>query len=462
MSLPADHFATLGAPILSVGEMRDAEQALFDAGIEPFALMQRAGEAAAEFIWRVGSRRETLVLCGPGNNGGDGFIIADCLRALGLPVRVAALGESSTQSSRRARAQWGGAVEDVMAASPAPQIVDALFGIGLTRGLEPALVKALAELVDAAQHSFAIDVPSGVESDLGVVLSPVPRFTHCIALGAWKPAHMLAQSRACADIHYLADIGIEAPDGCARAMPRPSLSAPAADAHKYRRGLVCVVAGTMPGAAALSAEAAAHSGAGYVRLVGAQADISHAIVCSAALDFDKAKAVLVGPGLCRDDGAWMRLRDVTGASVPVVADADALWHLAQRGVDALPAPAIITPHEGEFAALFGEGAGNKIDRTRAAAVQIGSMIVHKGPDTVVAAPDGRCVVAPPASSWLSTAGTGDVLAGLCAGRLAVTGDPFRAACEAVWLHGEAARRSGAAFTADDLVGRISQSFGSAL
>lgn len=464
MRLPADHPATLGAPILSVGEMRSAEQALFDAGVEPFALMQRAGEAAAEFIWRIGGPRETLVLCGPGNNGGDGFIIADCLRALGAPVRVAALGESATESSRRARAQWGSAVEDVMQAEAAPQIIDALFGIGLTRGLDGALAQKLADLVNATNHSFAIDVPSGVESDQGVALSPVPRFTHCIALGAWKPAHMLLPSRGYADLYYLADIGIGAPANSARVLSTPSLSAPSVDAHKYRRGLVCVVASAMPGAAALAAEAAAHSGAGYVRLVGleAQSGVSHAIVSSAALDFDKAKAVLVGPGLGRDDAAFARVREAMGAPVPVVADADALWHLAQHGLHALPAPAIITPHEGEFAALFGSGVCNKIDRTRAAAAQIGSIVVHKGPDTVIAAPDGRCVVAPPASSWLSTAGTGDVLAGLCAGRLAVTGDPFRAACEALWLHGEAARRSGAAFTADDLVGRISQSFGSAL
>lgn len=464
MSLSAGHFATRGAPILSVAQMRGAEQALFDAGVEPFALMQRAGEAAAAFIWRVGGMHETLVLCGPGNNGGDGFIIADSLRALGVPVRVAALGESGTQSSLRARAKWGGAVEDVWQASPAPQIVDALFGIGLTRGLEPALADKLTGLVNAAQHSFAIDVPSGIESDGGKALSPVPTFTHCIALGAWKPAHLLAPSRNVADLYFLANIGIEAPANCVTLMPTPRLRAPPSDAHKYSRGLVCVVAGTMPGAAALAAEAAARSGAGYVRLIGAkaQAGMSHVIVSSMALDFEKAKAVLIGPGLGRDGAAWERVQAALGADVPVVADADALCNLAQRDFEALPKPAIITPHEGEFAALFGHGTGNKIDRTRAAAAQSDSIVVHKGPDTVVAAPDGRCVVAPPASSWLSTAGTGDVLAGLCAGRLAVTGDPFRAACEAIWLHGEAARRSGTAFTADDLVGRISQSFGSAL
>jgi hydroxyethylthiazole kinase-like uncharacterized protein yjeF len=139
----------------------------------------------------------------------------------------------------------------------------------------------------------------------------------------------------------------------------------------------------------------------------------------------------------------------------VVADADALHLIGERGQRDLRTAAILTPHEGEFTALFGAdeaGGGNKIDRTRAAAARAGAVVVHKGPDTVIAAPDGRCTVAPPASAWLSTAGTGDVLAGLCAGRLAVTGDPFRAACEAVWLHGEAARRAGAAFVADDLVG----------
>jgi hydroxyethylthiazole kinase-like uncharacterized protein yjeF len=244
----------------------------------------------------------------------------------------------------------------------------------------------------------------------------------------------------------------------------PHLEAPARDAHKYRRVLVAVVAGAMPGAAALSAEAAARSGAGYVRLLSdtEAPALSHAIVRSNALDFSRAKAVLVGPGLGRDDAAWLRLCAALKSGLPVVVDADALTLLAERGQDDLPVPAIATPHGGEFDHLFGDDAGNKIDTTCAAARRSGMVVVHKGPDTVIAAPDGRCVVAPPASSWLSTAGTGDVLAGLCAGRLAVTGDPFRAACEAVWLHGEAARRAGAAFAADDLVQHLSSAIGGAL
>lgn len=444
-----------GAPILSVAQMRAAEQALFDAGVDPYALMRRAGEGAADHIWRIGYRRDTLVLCGPGNNGGDGFVIARALREMGVPVRVAVIGESGTESGRKARADWGGTVEPLTEAAPATQLVDALFGIGLTRGLEPTIAGKLVHLANAAQHSFAIDVPSGVESDAAMALSPVPVFTHCIALGAWKPAHLLMPARILAQQYCLVDIGIEPPDGCALALETPRFPAPTAAAHKYTRGLVAVVAGEMPGAAALAAEAAAHAGAGYVRfLCEAEAPaLSHAIVRSNSLEFDRAKAVLVGPGLGRTADAQLRLAAALKAGLPVVADADALWMLAQHGPGAT-SPTIITPHEGEFARLVERGEGNKIDRTHAAAARIGSVIVHKGPDTVIAAPDGRCVVAPPASSWLSTAGTGDVLAGLCAARLAVTGDPFRAACEAVWLHGEAARRAGAAFIADDLIAHI--------
>jgi hydroxyethylthiazole kinase-like uncharacterized protein yjeF len=451
-----------GAPILTVAQMRAAEQALFDAGVEPYALMLRAGEGAAELIWRIGHKRDTLVLCGPGNNGGDGFVIARALRDMDVPVRVAAMSESQTESARKARADWGGPVEALLEAGPATQVVDALFGIGLTRGLAPEVAAKLAELVDVAQHSFAIDVPSGVESDAATMLSPVPHVTHCLALGAWKPAHMLMPARALAAQLCLVDIEIMTPRARARALATPHFETPAQDAHKYKRGLVAVVAGEMPGAATLSAEAAARAGAGYVRLLSERdvPTLSHAIVRSNTLDFDRAKSVLVGPGLGRDASARQRLMAAMAAGVPMVVDADALWLLAEKAYDAPSGSAILTPHEGEFAHLFGEGEGNKIDRTQSAAAKIGQIIVHKGTDTVIAAPDGRCVVAPPASPWLSTAGTGDVLAGLCAARLAVTGDSFRAACEAVWLHGDAARRSGPGVIADDLITYITPALAS--
>jgi hydroxyethylthiazole kinase-like uncharacterized protein yjeF len=431
--------------------MRAAEQAAFDTGIDDYGLMETAGAAAAEVIWRAGHRRDALVLCGPGNNGGDGFVIARLLRERGVAVRVAALGDSHTASSQRARAAWNAPVEDFMSVAPAGQLVDALFGTGLTRGLDEAIAAQLGALAQAATISHAIDLPSGVDTDSGAFLSAVPHFDICIALGAYKPAHLLQPAAAYMGRLVLADIGIAVPTDVHH-LGAPALRAPGADAHKYTRGLVAVVAGEMVGAACLSAEAAARSGAGYVRLIAdcPVSTLSHAIVQSASLDFDRAKAVLVGPGLGRDDAAWDRLAALAKADVPFVADADALWLFAEKGFGDLSRPAIITPHEGEFRRLFGDLPGSKIDRAVAAARSCGAVMVYKGADSVVATPDGRAAVASGASPWLSTAGTGDVLAGLAAGRLAVTGDPFSAACEAVWLHGEAARRAGPAFVADNL------------
>lgn len=441
-----------GGPILTAAQMRAAEQAAFDAGVDEYGLMETAGAAAAEIIWRAGHRRDALVLCGPGNNGGDGFVIARLLRERGVAVRVATLGESRTASSQRARAAWDGPVEDIMTCAPAGQLVDALLGTGLTRGLDQAVAARLGALAQAAAISHAVDLPSGVDSDSGALLSAVPHFGTCIALGAWKPAHLLQPAAGYMGRRVLADIGIAVPSAVHR-LEAPALRAPGADAHKYRRGLVTVVAGEMVGAACLSAEAAARSGAGYVRLIADSLvpTLSHALVQSASLDFDRSKAVLVGPGLGRDDAAWDRLATVAKANMPFVADADALWLFAEKSFGDLPRPAIMTPHEGEFQRLFGDLPGSKIDRALAAARSSGAVVAYKGADTVVAAPDGRAAVASGASPWLSTAGTGDVLAGLAAGRLAVTGDPFRAACEAVWLHGEAARRAGPAFVADDLL-----------
>ncbi len=449
--------------VLTAAEMRAAEQAMFDAGMDEYALMERAGAAAADRIWRAGGRRDTLLLCGPGNNGGDGYVIARLLAARGVAVRVAALGESRTASSQRARSLWAGPVETLTDAAPAAQLVDALFGTGLTRGLDPAVAARLCVLGEAAQLCHAIDLPSGVATDSGAILSPIPNYRLTIALGALKPAHLLQPAAAQMGQVVLADIGILASDRVVRLAP-PVIEAPTSDAHKYRRGLVAVVAGTMPGAAILSAEASARSGAGYVRLFADQTlpGVSHAIVQGQSLEFDRAKAVLVGPGLGRDVEAWERLIRALKSGIPIVADADALWLLAEMGCADLPAPAIITPHEGEFAHMFGDLPGSKIDRAIKAAHLSRSVLVYKGPDTVIAAPDGRVMIAGGASPWLSTAGTGDVLAGIIAARLAVTGDPFRAACEGAWLHGEAARRAGAAFIADDLIAHIAPALASRL
>ncbi|WP_336971719.1 NAD(P)H-hydrate dehydratase [Sphingobium aromaticiconvertens] len=450
--------------ILTAAAMRAAERVVIDAGVPEYELMERAGAAAAEIIWRVGHKRETLILCGPGNNGGDGYVIARLLHARGVPVRVAATGDSRTETAARARAGWNGPVDDIVTARPAPQLVDALFGTGLTRGLEAALAARLGALVDEAAISHAIDLPSGVETDSGALLSDVPRFDVCIALGALKPAHCLYPARARFDRLVCADIGIMA-ESDVQMLGLPRLAAPGHGAHKYSRGLVAVVGGAMAGASLLAARAAAHAGAGMVRriavdagrhgpdaLVTVRAEASDAL--AEALTDMRIAVVLAGPGLGRDAEARARLATVLAAGRRLVLDADALTLLAQDGPSAIPEDSILTPHEGEFVRLFGALSGSKIDRAQEAARRTRSVIIYKGADTVIAAPDGRTAVAGSSSPWLSTAGTGDVLAGLVAARWAVTGDPFVAACAAVWLHGEAARRAGAAFIADDLIAQI--------
>jgi len=458
-----------GLPILTADETRAAEQALFDGGMDPYALMLLAGTRAAQEIWRVGHKRPTLILCGPGNNGGDGFVIARALAQRGVPVRVAATGESRTESSRKARAEWGGPVEDIATAAPATQVVDALFGVGLTRGLAPDLADRLGVLVRQAQKSYAVDLPSGVDTDAGTLLSPVPRFDICLAIGVLKPAHLLLPAAQCAGAILPIPIGLETAATEAHVLGAPNLAAPPRDSHKYRRGLVVVAAGRMAGAAALAGEAAARGGAGYVRVVGMQAitSLPHAIVRASrkdegALGDDRIAALLVGPGLGRGEDGSAHLQEALATGHPTVVDADGLVLLARLGLEALPPVAILTPHEGEFAALFGDLPGNRIERARSASRRAGAVVVLKGSDSVIAAPDGRVCVAPGATSWLSTAGTGDVLAGLCAARLAVTGDAFDAACEAVWLHGEAGCRAGAAFAADDMIPHIRGAIGSRL
>lgn len=462
----------MATPVLTAAGMRAAEQAVIASGVPEYELMERAGAAAAEIIWRAGGLRDTLVLCGPGNNGGDGFVIARLLRARGVPVRVAALGDSRTSSAIQARAAWAGPVEAFNDAEPAAQLVDALFGTGLARELDDGIAAQLDDLVGMASHSYAIDLPSGVETDSGALLSPVPHFGMGIALGALKPAHLLFPAADRMTRLVCADIGIAANSSICRLAP-PSVYAPGTEAHKYSRGLVAVVGGEMAGASLLASHAAARSGAGMVRRIAADAYIGgpDAIVTDFAktatevehsLQDKRLAVVLVGPGLGRNKDAQARLDVVLKSGHSLVLDADALNILGEIGIAHLPQQAILTPHEAEFTRLFGQLPGSKIDRALDAARRSRCVVVYKGAGTVIAAPDGRAAVASHGSSWLSTAGTGDVLAGIVASRLAVMRDGFQAACEAVWLHGEAARRAGAAFIADDLIERLPEAIASRL
>ena len=445
-----------GQPVLTAAEMRATEQT---AAASEAELMRRAGEGVAEAVQRLAADASVLVLCGPGNNGGDGWIAAAALARAGLAVRVAALGEPQTDLARGARADWSGPVEELATARDAPVVVDALFGTGLSRSLPEHAQAALGRLVEHARLSIAVDLPSGIGSDNGAALGAVPIFDLTFALGAVKPAHLLQPgAQHCGTVRLL-PIGIDTASE-ARVLARPTLRQPGPDAHKYSRGMAAVVAGTMAGAAQLAATAAMRAGAGYVALLGGSGQGGpHALVHKPyddhALEDRRIGALLIGPGLGRDDTARAALDRALATDHPLVIDGDALHLLDPDRLARRAAPAILTPHAGEFDALFGKDDASKLDRARAAAARADAVVVFKGADTVIAAPGGRARLAPDASNWLSTAGTGDVLAGTIAAMLAARLDPIDAAAAGVWLHGEAARRCGASFIADDLARALS-------
>ena len=444
-----------GRPILTAAAMRAAEQATIDGGTKVETLMERAGEALAEVVFQYAGNRPALVVCGPGNNGGDGYVAARHLRRRGVAVRVAALAEPATAAAEWAQKEWGGWVDAWAEAEPAAVLVDCLFGTGLSRPLAGDVSARLIDLAAGSRITIACDLPSGVDTDSGALLSPIPDCDLTVTFGALKPAHRLMPAMAQMDRVVLADIGIEAASEW-REIGQPILPALSADAHKYSRGLVHALAGKMPGAIALAARAAARAGAGYVRVSTSRSidNLPSAVVQTdtATLTDPRIGCVLVGPGM--GDIPQVLTLALT-AKAPVVIDADAIAEVGEpdrlKGQDA-----VITPHEGEFVQLFGEIEGSKAERALAAARQSGAVVVYKGPDTLVAAPDGRLGFAPPAPAWLASAGTGDVLAGMIAALRARGMAGFEAATAAVWLHGRAAEIAGPAMIADDLIEAIPQ------
>jgi hydroxyethylthiazole kinase-like uncharacterized protein yjeF len=449
-------------PILTAAETRAAEEALFARGLSVFTLMTRAGRATADIIWDRFGPRETLVLCGPGNNGGDGYVIAARLRERGVRVRVAASGEPATDAAREARQAWGRAVEVLRDAAPAPLTIDALFGTGLTRPLKDDVAQPAARLLAAAVHRVAIDLPSGVTTDDGAVLTELPPAYLTVALGALKRAHRLMPAAArCGEV-MVANIGLADLPQRLVEIACPAIAAPGFEANKYTRGKVLVVAGAMPGATMLSSLAAQRAGAGYVELLGTEGGGSpHALVRRAwqdeALADERIGAIVIGPGLGTDEEARRRLDLALAGDRPLVVDADALTLLAKAGIERLAdraAPTVLTPHAGEYTRLFPDAGGTALDKALAGASKVSAILLLKGACTVVAHPDGRVAIDSPAPAWLASAGTGDVLAGILGTMLAQMDDPFAAAQAAVWLHAEAARRAGPLLIADDLIGEL--------
>ena len=438
--------------ILTVAQMRAAEAA---AGVPMAQLMARAGSAVAAMARRLAAGRPIHILCGPGNNGGDGYVAAKILAEMGENVRLSASAPPTSGLACDAASHWTGGVEPVDAAPLAGALlVDALFGVGLNRPLDGALAAALARHAGAAWRTLAVDLPSGLSSDDGATLGCPYAADVTLALGAHKGAHMLFPAAAHVGQLRLADLGI-ATDSQTRRAVMPQLAPPDYKSHKYARGMVAVVAGSMGGAAELAARAAQQAGAGYLLLIGSNRPPTppHAIVRAswndgASLNDPRIGAVVIGCGLGTGERAQARFAAVLARGAAMVVDGDAI---AMTSPLTLPPNSIMTPHTGEFDRIW-PGAGDKISRTRAAAAHFGTVIIHKGADSVIAAPDGRVAVHSPGNPWLASAGTGDVLAGICGAMLARGDlDAFAAAQAAVLLHQRAAVRSGPGLHADGLV-----------
>ncbi len=457
--------------VLTVAQMQAAEQAIFETGITVDELMAVAAGGAAEWIRRVAAGRSVTVLCGPGNNGGDGYVIAQNLLKAGNEVTVVAPMPPTTDAAKNARNAFKGKMFGSGGSTRGEVFVDCLFGSGLSRALSGEHALLLRDLAKRHAMRIAVDLPSGVESDSGATLNDhLPKYDLTLALGAWKFAHWQLPARGIIGTLRLVPIGVEPVEGAAQLVGKPSLSAPSADAHKYTRGLCAIVGGAMPGASVLASEAAMRAGAGYVKLLSdTTPNVPAGLVVNDAplrdaLSDDRIEAVLIGPGLGRDANARDRLRTALAQSQKIVLDADALV-LLQPEMLPKHAKVIATPHDGELETLcksFAVIAEGRRARAQALAAASGMVVLAKGPDTVVAAPDGRLALVAPAPSWLSVAGTGDVLAGIAVSRMASGSDAFTAAKEAVWLHGEAARICGPAFTADDLAQSVPGAIGTCL
>jgi NAD(P)H-hydrate epimerase len=461
--------------LLTVAEMQRADHLAVARGVPSWTLMQAAGNAVARQARLRWDRPATLVLCGPGNNGGDGFVAAEALRRAGWPIRVAALGNVSQLQgdAALAAAAWAGPVGDLTPnLDGAELIIDALFGAGLTRPLEGIAAAAVSTINQRGMPCLSIDLPSGVNGDTGQVLGQAPQAEVTVTFFRCKTGHLLYPGRALSGELVLADIGIPA-DVLTEIAPRQfenhpelwrhRLRPPRWDDHKYTRGSLLIAGGDeMTGATRLAARAARRAGVGLVTVAcstavhpiyaldspGAVTRIADSDVEFAELVADaRRSAFLIGPGYGHGQRTRGRTLGILRTGKPAVLDADALSSFAANPrelLDALHADVVLTPHEGEFARVFPEigAAAGKLARVRAAARASGATIVLKGPDTVIAAPDGLAVINSNAPPSLAMAGSGDVLAGLTAGLMALGMRPYLAAAAGVWLQGRAATLAG--------------------
>ena len=457
--------------LLTPAETALADRTAIAMGTPVATLMENAGRAVARAVRRRFAPCRTLVLCGPGNNGGDGYVAARRLAGWGWPVAVAALAPAKGDAVAAA-ARWRGSCVpfDAAEVARAGLVVDAVFGAGLARDLDPAVVAVLR----AAQRVVAVDVPSGLDGATGQARGFAPKAALTVTFFRRKPGHTLLPGRELCGETVLDDIGLPA---AVLETVRPrcwlnhpalwTLPAPGPDSHKYSRGHLGIVGGAaMTGAARLAAAAARRGGAGMVTIAAlGSADVYRSgdpglIVSDARiatlLDDERRQVWVCGPGLGLD-GAQGILKLLLDRGRTVVVDADALT-ACTRQPQLLRGAAVLTPHAGEFSRVFGPPGVDRIAAVRAAAAETDAVVLLKGADTIIAAPDGRVAINDTAPPDLATAGAGDVLAGLIGALLAQGMPAWEAACAGAWLHGRAATLVGQGLIAEDLPAALPRAF----
>ncbi|MEH6721005.1 MAG: NAD(P)H-hydrate dehydratase [Aurantimonas endophytica] len=484
--------------LLTPREMGQADRLTIEGGVPGTTLMERAGAAVAKAaLAQFAGARRIAVLAGPGNNGGDAYVVARLLRDAGRDVRLYGLVDPSGLSGDAAAAAsaWRAPTLSLDGFEPedADLVVDGLFGAGLARPVDGDAAVAIARANDAATPVIAIDLPSGVSGASGEALGTAVRADLTVTFFRRKPGHLLEPGRSLCGRTIVADIGIEEavldhikPQTFANepVLWMKAFASPADAGHKYDRGHAVVFSGgpSQTGAARLSAQAALRAGAGLVTLfspaAAMQVNASHLTAvmlkrCNndadlvSLIDDARYNAFILGPGFGVGERARLFAAAILAKGRRLVLDADAISSF-QETPDLLFATAkeaasrhglaepllVLTPHEGEFKRLFpeitAESGHSKLDRARNAAGRSGAIVVLKGRDTVIAAPDGRATINANGTPWLATAGTGDVLAGIVAAQLAQGMPSFEAACASVWMHGRAAELFGPGLISEDL------------
>ena len=478
--------AGAGREILTVAQMGEADRAAVAAGTPAATLMERAGSAVARAIQLRFPPTQALVLCGPGDNGGDGYVVARRLREAGWPVRVTALLEPSRLAGAAAQAAqaWSGPVTPLADAEVggAGLVVDALFGAGLSRPLTPLACDLLRTAERSPAPLVCIDLPSGLAGDTGAPLGYAAQATLTVTFHRKKPAHVLEPGRTlCAEI-VVADIGLSAAgtddlrlNENGPSLWLPHLRWPGQDTHKADRGRLVVVSGPAwtTGAARLAARAGLRAGAGLVTLLSPPDALAvnaahlEAVMLQPFADADAlhaaaegARAAVIGPAAGVGAQTRANLLALAGTKAALVVDADGLTSFRETPkalFAVLDAADVLTPHPGEFERVFPgllAASPERITAAREAARRSGAIVLLKGADTVIAAPDGRAVVNTNAAPWLATAGSGDVLAGVIAGLIAQGVESFAAACAGAWMHAQAGRDFGPGLISEDLPNRL--------